>query len=146
MATREAPVAGSIILVILAIACAIVVTRWSSHEVGFCRSTFTTLASGQTSAHRLIDWSHLQALDINVGATYRGLPNDAARRDYERAFIRNFAIQFQQAGGTPAGLTNWRLQARTPARVTVAADTKQKTLLLSIPASGTKKLVAIQWQ
>ena len=142
------PVIGSIALAILAAVVLVVIARIVQSDVAFCREVFRGLVEGKPSVQRRIDWEHLSALNVNVGATYTRLPNDQERADYRRTFIEHFSKGFRQVGGTTAGFRHWRVLARKDQKVVVAADyeAKQKTLLMSVPASGTRKLETIQWQ
>lgn len=136
------------VVVLAALAVVAVVMRLSQGEAGFCREVFRNLVNDRQAAQRQIDWEHLQAVGVDVGKTYTELPNDQARAQYRKAFVDNFAMGFRQAEGTLDSFRNWRVHARDGERVVVAVDyeAKHKTLLLSIPASGRRKLEAIQWQ
>lgn len=144
----QKPVMGSIALALLAVAGGVFIMRLRESDVRFCRALLEDLADGKPSVNRQIDWARLVALDVDVGATYAQLPSDQERARYRRAFIEHFSKGFRQAGGASKGFRHWRVHAREAQRVVVAADyeARQKTLLMTIPASGPKKLEAIRWQ
>ncbi|MBI3319008.1 MAG: hypothetical protein HYZ89_00245 [Candidatus Omnitrophica bacterium] len=148
MVSRGTPVIGYAALTLGAIAVVAVVMRLNQGEVGFCREAFQNLVNGNQAAQRQIDWERLTAVGADVGKAYTQLSNDQARAQYRKAFVNNFAIGFQRAEGSLGSFRNWRVHGRDGERVVVAADyeAKHKTLLLSIPASGQRKLEAIQWQ
>lgn len=135
-------------LTLAAVAVAAVVMRLTQNEVGFCRAVFRNLVNDRQAAQRQIDWERLKAVGVDVGKTYTELPDDQARAQYRKAFIDNFAMGFRQSEGTLEAFRNWRVQARDGERVVVATDyeAKRKTLLLSVPASGQRKLQELQWQ
>lgn len=138
-------------LISLALLVGVLGTAWvllNRGEAALCRSVFTKLAQGKASVRSQIAWERLQALDIDVGATYSQLTTDKERRAYQEAFIQQYAQAFGAAGGSPAAFTGWRVQEQREGQVIVAADdpAKQKTLLMNVPASGPKRLEAIQWQ
>ena len=148
MEQSQKPLVGYAALILGAIAVVMVIARLSQGEAGFCREVFRNLVDDRQSAQGQIDWEHLTAVGVDVGKTYTGLPNDQARAQYRKAFVDNFAMGFRRAEGNLSAFRNWRIQARDGDRIVVAADyeTKHKTLLFSIPASGQRKVEAIQWQ
>ncbi len=125
----------------------ILVMKWMTGDVDFCRGVFRGLINGSVSVQREIDWAHLQAVGSDVGQAYRQFRLDSDRINYRANFIRAFAQGFQRTGGTLQAFTNWRVVDRQPDVVTIAADyrAKGKTLLFKIPASGRKRLLALAW-
>lgn len=148
METKRTPLIGYAVWLMVAAIVLLFVLRLSQGEVAFCRNVFRNLVNGSQSAQRHIDWEHLKAVGVDVGKTYTELPNDQARAQYRKAFVSNFAMGFRRTEGNLGAFRRWRVQGRDGDRIVVAADyeTKQTTLLLSIPASGKKQLEAIQWQ
>ena len=143
--TKQAPVTGSLLLILAMAGLATAGARLIRTEVGFCRDAFAGLAQGRLSAERQVDWEHLQAMGVDVGETYRRLPNAQERRQYRQAFIGQFAGGFASSGATTRAFTNWR---RAGGRL-VAADypAKQKTLLCGVSGSWiTRRIVSLQWQ
>ncbi len=117
---------------------------FSDPDVRFCRRTLAQLVNSDLSVSRAIDWPHLQALEVNVGATYAALPNRQEQVSYEQAFIRSFAQGFRQSGGRLNGFTRWSV-ARDG---TVSADypAKQKTLVFHLSAGRPHQLEGIGWK
>ena len=123
------------------------VWRGSHRDVDFCRTALRELVRGKLSAASRVDWERLQALGVPVGETYAQLAKPEEQEAYRKGFLMGFAKGFQSSGARPGEFVNWRVHARTGETVTVAADYRKTrdTLLLTIPASGPKKLVGIQW-
>ena len=119
--------------------------RLSDVELG--RRTFEALAAGASSAQSRVDWDHLTALGVDVGAAYRALGSQD-RRAYREAFVTNFARGFQSTGATARAFVHWRVEQRTPHQVVVAAEypAKRRTLLVLLPAAGPKRVVGIGWK
>lgn len=143
----DSPELKYIALTLLVVASVVGITRLSRGDAGRCREAFQGLVKGRQSVQQRIDWGRLQAMGVNVGATYAGLPDDGARAKYRRLFVEYFSKGFLHTGARLDEFVRWRVHERTPERVVVAADypAKQKTLLLTMAVSG-KKLEGIQWQ
>ncbi len=148
MEKTQTPVVGSVVLLLLAAAAGTVFLRAGKSDAEFCRTVLNGLAQGKPSVTKRIDWDRLQALQVDVGATYRKLPNDGERAKYRAAFIANFANGFHRSGASVDAFRRWRVQERTADRIVIAVDyeAKRKTLLMTIPSSGRKKLESLQWQ
>jgi hypothetical protein len=148
MDKTRTPMTGYAVLMVSAAALVAFVLQAGKRDVAFCQALFEDLASGKPSAQKRIDWEHLQALDVNVGATYASLPNEQERAKYRQAFVDSFSKGFRGAQGRVGAFTRWRIHERADDQVVVAADYagKDKTLLLAVPASGNKRLEGIQWQ
>lgn len=120
-----------------------------NQDINFTRRTFAALIKGQQSAQNKIDWANFQAMGVNAGQTYSGLPNDKERADYRRAFISNFALPFRQARIKLNSFINWRLVSGQDAHKSIVAVGYKgidKTLLFTISKDRRKKLTAIQWE
>lgn len=114
-----------------------------------CQRALSALAGSRQSAARFLDWEHLTALEVDVGAQYLALPNAQERSRYRLFFIRGFGAGFKEAGATPATFINWRVEGDADGRAVVAADhaTQQKTLLLHVrPVFLGKKIDRIEWK
>lgn len=148
MDTRQMPVTGSIVLLLLVAAGGMAAVHLSRSDVTFCREVLTALAQGRPSVKPRIAWERLQAVGVDVGATYAQLPSDQDRAQYRQTFVESFSRGFQQSGGAVNGFRHWRVKERSNARVVIAVDYVEKgmTLLMTVPASGPKKLETIQWQ
>lgn len=148
MASQQTDAAQYAVLALVVGALALVGLRLNHPEVRFCRAAFTKLAAGHPAVSRQIAWDRLQAIGVDVGATYTKLPNDQERRAYQAAFIEQFSAAFKQAGGTPKAFVGWRLADAGDEQMVVAADypATHKTLLVSIPRSGHRQIEGLQWQ
>lgn len=148
MEKPQTPVIGSIVLLLIAGVVAIAIMRRGAGDVEFCRAVLTGLVNGKPSVAQRLDWEHLNALGLDVGATYTSLPSDDERKQYRQAFVRSVSSEFKRVGGIAGSFRNWRVYAREPVRIVIAADytAKQKTLLMTLPTSGAKKVQALQWQ
>jgi len=144
----QAPVIGSIILVLIVIAGWLLSRLVFTSDVAFCREVLKGLATSDMQVISKIDWEHLSAVGVDVGATYRALPTPQDRLRYERTFVQKFSEGFRQSGGRLEAFRDWRLQAREGDRALVAVESeaKQKTLVFSVSAARPKKVEAIQWQ
>jgi len=140
----ELKYAAVMILIVIAV---VGLFRMGRDEVSLCREVFRGLVEGKASVQRHIDWDHLQAMGVDVAATYGSMTTAQARAKYRRLFIEHFSKGFRSTDGELKGFVNWRIEANTPQQIVVAADYKgrEKTLLFSLPASGTKKITGIQW-
>lgn len=136
---KYAAVMGAVVLGVIS------VLRAGKQEVQVCREILGGLAAGKASVERRIDWTNLQAVDVNVGQTYTGLKDDQDRARYRRLFIENFASGFSRSGTDVRAFRNWRVHERGQGQVVVAVEhpTTGKTLLLTL---SRKKLQGIQWQ
>ena len=114
----------------------------SDPDVRLCRRALAHLVNGNLSAGRAIDWAHLQALDVDVGAAYAALPNRQEQLNYERAFIQNFAGGFRKNGGRLDALTHWRVEP--DGTVSVDYPAKQTTLVFRL--SGRRQVDGIAWK
>jgi len=148
MERTQPPVIGSLILLLLVGGAALMLSRAGRSDAEVCRNILNGLIEGKSSVARRIDWERLTALGKDIGAEYRGLPNDAERARYRQSFVMSFPRGFQQAHGNLSSFRNWRIKAREGNLIVVAVDyeIKHKTLLMGVPASGPKKLETLQWQ
>lgn len=138
---------GAGVVAVLA-AAAIVLRPWLTDDAAWCRRVFVGLAQGSQYVYESIDWERLKALDRDIGAEYRALPNEDERMGYRQAFIGRFAAGLREGKAQHEDFTNWRVVERGAGRVTVAADysEKQSTLLFQISELGGRRLEGIRWQ
>lgn len=115
------------------------------NEISRCRTMFSALVRGSYSAQKQIDWEKLKALDVDVGATYSQFPDGQQRLNYQKTFVKSFALGFKQMGGELAGFRNWRVYTKDAEKTVIAADYRGQTLLLTFSKVG-KKLTALQWK
>lgn len=128
---------------------ALAVRSFGHDEAAWCRRVFSALAQGKPYIQEDIDWEVFTALDSDVGATYRQLPNDDEKASFRQMFINRFGEGFRQSKARLSDFTNWRLQERQDeGRLVVASDhaSKNKTVLFTISQVGQKRLERIQWQ
>ena len=147
--TKHTPVSGSLLLAVIVAALIVAGIRLIRSDVGVCREAFAGLAQGRSAAGWRLDWERLQAMGVNVGETYRGLPNAQERRQYRRSFIGQFAGGFARSGATASAFTNWRPAGVRDGKRLVAADypAKQQTLLFSVSGAWfSRRIGSIQWQ
>ena len=141
------PGLGYVVVTMTAMGALLFGIKWLHRDVEFCRSVFRGLAHGRAAVQQHIDWEHLKAVGVDVGATYTGLPSDLERERYRQTFVLAFSRGFELTGARATNFVNWRVAERQPDTITVAADyplTKQ-TLLFVIPSAGTKRIGAIRW-
>ena len=148
MAKSPRPLVGSLILVGLMVFGAVIFAQRGKDSVTFCQRVLKELIAGRSAVSANIDWNHLQAVGVNVGAQYTALPNDQERAKYRQTFVSGFAHGFAQAKGNIKDFTHWQIEGQNAHQITVAAnyDLKHKVLLMTIPASGKKMLESLQWQ
>jgi hypothetical protein len=121
-----------------------------TNDVDFARTCLLGLIKGDYyRVLKMIEWPSFFALEIDVGRTYRSLPNDRERARYIRKFIKSFSWGFKQVGGKFNYFVNWRIYSSTPDKTVVAADHKitNNTLLFTIiHRKGERKLVRLEWK
>ena len=142
------PWVGSVVLVVAVVAVVAAIARRGADDVTFCQAVLKGLANANQAIQRKVDWERLKAMGVDVGATYTKLANERERSGYRRAFINSFSENFYRARGDLEAFRRWRVEERADGRIVVAADYegRHRTLLLSLPASGRKQVVEIQWQ
>ena len=145
MSARGWPLSYGLVAIVSVIAVAVVM-RGIEGDVRRGRRVIEGLAGGNTAISRAIQWDRLRALDADVGAEYRRLPNDAERRAYAHSFIAQFAAGFRQAQGDVKAFTGWRVEPPREGQMVVVVDypPHHKTLLLTFGAW--RKLEGLQWQ
>lgn len=119
-----------------------------NQEINFCRNVFKGLVAGRVEVQKFIDWEHLKALDADVGANYTRLPDEKEKSNYKKAFIKNFSLGFQRAGGKLWAFKHWRLYNKTNEVFSVAVDYPKynKTLLFIFSQGRNKKLIGLEWK
>ena len=141
---------GSVVLVLVVATMVMAAVRLTHRDAAFCRQVLRDLVSSRLSVGRSIDWEHLNALELNVGETYRQLPNAEERQRYQMAFVENFSKAFRDAQGDVDAFGRWRILEREGNTTRVAADylTANRTLVLTIAdiGWGRQRIEALQWQ
>ncbi len=113
-------------------------------DVTFARSTFESLARGESSVAEDIDWPVYTSLGENLGATYSALTSAVEKEKFVTGYITQFAINFRQNGGNLEGFTNWRVVAHDAMKTEVAADTPNGILTVVVAErDGAEKVSSI---
>lgn len=118
-------------------------------DTAFCHDVFKGLTQGRLSAvEKYIDWGALKAMGVDVGDTYKKLPNAKEKENYRKAFVANLSKSFKNAGGSPRDFTNWRVYERGSLKTIVVADynKKGKKMLLTIYGYEKRKITAIEME
>ena len=115
-------------------------------DIGFARYVFTDMAKGRQGIEKYIDWQSFKAVGVDVGTAYSKF-SEKEKPGYRKAFLQNFSFTFRTAGGKLSYLHNWRIHFQDSHKVTVAVDTKNLTLLLSISqgSRAKRKLMGMEW-
>ena len=115
-------------------------------DAGFAKYVFTNMAKGRQGIEKYIDWQSFQAVGVDVGATYSKF-SEKEKPGYLKAFLQNFSFSFRTAGGKLNYFHNWRVYSQDSHKVTVAVDTKNLTLLLSLSqgSRAKRKLISMEW-
>jgi len=118
---------------------------WSlfGQDVKLCKRVLTGLIQGNQAVRQNIDWDHLTALDVDVGATYAQFRDAHEQTAYQRMFVQKFAEGFAQANANASVFTGWRAQEN--GTVTVDYPAKSKTLVFRLSKSG-KQIAGLAWQ
>lgn len=141
---------SSVVLGLIVVTVVVGTLRFVHRDVTVCREVLRGLVTGRFAAQRSMDWEHLEALGLDVGETYRRLPNAEERQRYQRAFVENFSKAFREAQGRLDAFTRWRIVSREGQTTLVAADyaAANRTLVFTITDSGwgRRRVEAFQWQ
>lgn len=140
----------SVAKTIMAVAAAVLLLTGcaAKDDVKLARQVVTQLAQGRYSVRKLIDWENFKALDQNVGADYKALPNDKEKEGYQRSFIDGFKRGFVDQGAKVNAFYNWRFLAKVdPTLNIVAANVHDDKFLLLVAikhAGRTRKVVELK--
>lgn len=117
-------------------------------DVSLVKEIFAGLVEARQPVRKLIDWEHLNALEVNVGEVYLKVRSQKEKLDFQKVFINNFSEGFKRMGGRLDAFTNWRLYDKDNEKVVVAADYPHynKTILFTISKYGLSRLIGIQWE
>lgn len=97
-------------------------TLTTAGDVTFARTTFESLARGDSSVAAKIDWPVFTSLGQNLGADYTALTSGVEKEKFVNGFITQFAMSFRESGGNLEGFTNWRVVSHDAMKTEVAAD------------------------
>lgn len=114
----------------------------SKGDVTFAKATFEDLARGETSVIDKIDWPMLEAMGENLGLKYSQFPSETQKREFETAFVTQFASEFQRAGGSPSQFTNWRVSYHDDLKTEVAADSGGGTVTIIVTERDGKERIS----
>lgn len=101
-------------------------------DVSFARTTFESLARGESSVAEKIDWPVFTSLGENLGTAYNALPSAVEKDKLETSFITQFAVNFRQSGGTLENFSNWRVVQHDQLKTEVAADSPNGILTVIV--------------
>ena len=101
-------------------------------DVTFARTTFESLARGDSAVAEKIDWPVFTSLGQNLGANYVALTSGVEKQKFVSGFITQFATSFRESGGTIEGFTNWRVTVHDALKTEVAADSANGVLTVIV--------------
>jgi hypothetical protein len=104
----------------------------SKGDLTFAKSTFESLARGDSVAMENIDWPTLQSLGQNVGASYVQIPSETGKINFQKAFVAQFSASFREVGGSPDQFENWRVSYHDDLKTEVAADSAGGTVTITV--------------
>lgn len=111
-------------------------------DMRFAKETFESLARGDSAVIDKIDWAMLDSMGENVGLKYTQFPSETQKREFETAFVTQFASGFQKAGGTPSQFTNWRVSYHDEIKTEVAADSGAGTITITVTERDGKERIS----
>ena len=91
-------------------------------DTAFAKSTFISLARGDSDVQAKIDWPTLMALGENIGAKYVAIESETEKQNFRNGFVTQFSSSFRDNGGSVDNFTNWRVTFHDSLRTEVAAD------------------------
>lgn len=113
-------------------------------DVTFARSTFESLARGDSAVAEKIDWPVFTSIGENLGASYTALTSGVEKQKLVSSFITQFATSFRENGGSVDGFTNWRVTAHDSTQTEVAADSASGVLTVTVAErDGVEKVSSI---
>ena len=145
---KNIPVLEYTILAAVIILPLLFVFQIKGRDIRLARYVFNGLVNGSLGVEKHIDWERLRGLDMDVGAAYGKFSTEIERAGYRKSFIRYFSKGFKEAGAGLKSFVNWRIYSKDSVKTVVAADYpgRKKTLLLTFPSAGRKKLYSMQWK
>lgn len=145
---KNQPILEYAILFLAIVASLVIFMHLKNQEANLCRSIFSGLASARYRVEKYIDWEGLKALGADVGASYKNLPNEEARTNYKKAFIRSFSNGFKRSGSRLGFFAHGRVYSKDNEKTVIAYDYLRynKTLLFTLSKSGKRKLISIDWE
>jgi hypothetical protein len=113
-------------------------------DVSFARTTFESLARGDSAVAEKIDWPVFTSLGENLGASYNALSTGVEKNKLAISFITQFAVNFRESGGSIENFTNWRVTFHDKMKTEVAADSPNGVLTVIVAErDGVEKVASI---
>lgn len=101
-------------------------------DVTFAKSTFESLARGDSAVTTKIDWPVFTAMGNNLGADYTALTSGVEKEKLTTGFITQFSTSFRESGGSVESFTNWRVVSHDSTRTEVAADSANGVMTIIV--------------
>lgn len=101
-------------------------------DVSFARSTFESLARGDSAVADKIDWPVFTSLGENLGAAYVAIASGVEKEKFVTGYITQFSISFRESGGSLENFTNWRVSFHDALKTEVAADSANGVLTVTV--------------
>ncbi len=101
-------------------------------DVTFAKSTFESLARGDSAVADKIDWPVFTATGQNIGAEYVETTSGVEKEKLVSGFITGFATSFRESGASVENFTNWRVSHHDKLRTEVAADSTNGVLTIIV--------------
>ncbi|HEY9401642.1 MAG TPA: hypothetical protein VIQ24_03030 [Pyrinomonadaceae bacterium] len=98
-------------------------TKQAKTDLVFAREAVEGLLAGDVAVADAFDWENLKVPGMDVGESYREMPDDENPDEVRQEFIENFSESFKQSGASASDLKNWREEGRAGERTVVAVDT-----------------------
>jgi hypothetical protein len=114
----------------------------SKADMTFAKTTFESLAHGDSAVTEKIDWATLQSMGQNVGAVYMQIPSETEKVNFQKAFVTQFATSFREGGGSPDKFENWRVSFHDDLKTEVAADSGGGTVTITVTERDGKERVS----
>ncbi len=104
----------------------------TSGDVSFAKSSFESLAQGDSKAVNAIDWPVFTSMGQNVGSSYTAITSGVEQQKFTQAFVTQFATSFRESGGSVDRFTNWRVTMHDSQKTEVAADSTTGVLTVVV--------------
>jgi hypothetical protein len=116
----------------------------SGDDLQFAKTTFTSLANGDTAVASSINFDKLSMMGMNVGDMYSKMPSEAEKTAFRNSFISSYSTSFKSTGATANLFGNWRIHKSTPPTTVVATDGKNGSLYITVlQENGTQKVTGL---
>jgi len=112
-------------------------------DVGFAKSTFSSLVRGDSAVATDIDWETFNALGVPVGPQYIALKTDPEKESFKTGFITQFSATFRDSGGSIDSFSNWRATSHDENHTVVTADSAEGSLQLTVSERDSQKRLSV---